>query len=82
MKGSLCLLSPPEHIFAAILGAARLVEAGATEDDLKLLRKAFLAADVQIEVVPNKEQQHWRAHAVRETIVEVGEVVKRTALQR
>ena len=77
------LLSPPEELWAALIGAAKIIkDCSPSEIELKMIRKAFLSADVVIKVEDSHEARLWMAHNIRETIVQSGITVERTALQR
>ena len=77
------LLSPQEELWAVILGAAWIIkETSPSDDEIKMIRKAFLTAAVVIKVEDSAQARIWMAHNIRETIVQSGVTVERTAIQR
>ena len=81
--GGLVMLSPPEILWAAVLGLRRLIEDAKADDDcVRLCRKAFQSACVCFEVLDNKRDRLFQCHQLRESMTQLGDSVKRSPIQR
>ncbi|CAK0909905.1 unnamed protein product [Prorocentrum cordatum] len=67
--GNLVTASPPEMIWAVILGTAKLLDTGPTSEQVAMLRRGLITFPVKFTVS-------------RESIAAMGDAVKRTATQR
>ena len=81
--GSLIVVSPPELLWAPVIGAAHMMSnCGLTEEEILSIRRAFLNASVQLKYFSNPQDLLFEAHANRHEFSSIGEIARRTPLQR
>ena len=75
-------LSPPEYVWSAILACARDIDAAEGDDVMAKWESCFRSATVRFEQIENERKRTWTALSLREDMVEQGEQVKMTPVQK
>ena len=80
--GSLRCISPEEIVHSYIFHVAERIDAGATENELKMWRSAALNVTLIFEVHSSEDSRYWRNVNLREQFVGMYEVCARSQVQR
>eukprot|EP00974_Lingulodinium_polyedra_P102551 9930128-Lingulodinium_polyedra.AAC.1 len=79
--GALHRLSPPEFLLAALFRARELVQAGITDSDMRMLKKALCSCIMVFRKLPSSTMK-YAAMQLRENLATDADAVDWTALQR
>ena len=80
MRGSIEIATPPELVWAFIMGVSRLLPS-ISDDDKMLIRRAFLTVPVMFVVIDEVKLRIFRCHKERHLLIQTGETTKRSATQ-
>ena len=80
MRGSIEIATPPELVWAFIMGISRLLPS-ISDDDKMLIRRAFLTVPVMFVVIDEVKLRIFRCHRERHLLIQTGEATKRSATQ-
>jgi hypothetical protein len=80
--GKIALMSPPEMMWAAIFWLQDFTLTSPSPEDCAQVRQLFLDVVVSFEKIDSKDDRVWRAYQLRENLVNDGESVKLSPIQR
>ena len=85
IAGSIVVISPMEMVWAAVFGWTELLRNDPPAEDVQRIKEAMLTAEVRIKRARPDDGSLgtlWSAHNARESIVTLGDSVRRTCCQR
>ena len=85
IAGSIVVISPMEMVWAAIFGWTEMLRNDPPAEDVQRIKEAMLTAEVRIRRARPDDGSLgtlWSAHNARESIVTLGDSVRRTCCQR
>ena len=81
-NGPVQQISPPELCWSALLACAADIDAACGAETMALWEQTLLSVTVRFEVIDNDNERVWRALAMREALVQQGESVNQSPVQR
>ena len=79
---SLSIMSAPEILWAYYLSVGNHISMGATDEELEPFRQGMAHAPMKFVLGDNETDRWWNHQQLREDITELGEVLKRTTIER